>query len=459
MKQLPKINLARIKETFTENLGLKIGSVLLAVLCWFVALNVEDPLKDKVFTDVEIQVVNGPYLESMGMSYQLKRDTVRVTVHGTRSVVNSIDAQDIRVQADMTQIVSIESDPVMVPLVADCPRYPELEIEAFTVTPDCIALEVEPLVSESYVLTPSTGETKPAKEFEVGTMEVLPEQISISGPKSLVAKIDKVVAKVDVDGQTTGGEFKGKIEVIDKNQEAFTDVQMKYLTLNGAEEDGTVRVSVELWRLQTDIQIVADVSGKPEPGYEVEKVTTTPETITVVGTDEALAVLKEAGNRIEISAEEIDVTDQSEDMTTRIDISEYLPENIRLATDVSSSVIVTATILPDGSKLFEVPVTNIEQKNLGENLVAVLGTTDIEVRIKGNQQILRQLKGEDIVGYVDLANLAEGTHSVLVQIELPSGVSLVDSVMVELTISKQETAVTADNSVALQVFTGNRLSK
>ena len=86
MKQLPKINLVRVKEIFTENLGLKVVSVLLAILCWFVALNIEEPLKEKVITEVPITVVNGPYLESMGLSYQSKRDTVRITVYGPRSI-------------------------------------------------------------------------------------------------------------------------------------------------------------------------------------------------------------------------------------------------------------------------------------------------------------------------------------------------------------------------------------
>ena len=221
------------------------------------------------------------------------------------------------------------------------------------------------------------------------------------------------------------------------------------------DEYGNVRVSVDLWKVQTDVKIVAESSGKPIGGYEVEKVTTTPESITVVGTDEALAALKEAGNCIEIPSEVIDVSGQSADITTKVDINEYLPEDIRLATDVSSSVIVTVTILPDGSKLFEVPVTNISQENLGENLMAVFGTAEIEVRLKGNERTLRQLKGEDITGYVDLANLTEGTHSVPVQIELAADITLVDAVTVEVTITKQETAVTAENTNALQVFTGN----
>ena len=39
--------------------------------------------------------MNGPYLESMGLSYQLKESTVRVTVRGNRSIVNSLTASDI----------------------------------------------------------------------------------------------------------------------------------------------------------------------------------------------------------------------------------------------------------------------------------------------------------------------------------------------------------------------------
>lgn len=459
MKQIPKINLARVKEIFTKNLGLKIGSVFLAILCWFVALNVEDPLKDKVITEVPIEVVNGPYLESMGLSYQMQRGTVRVTVHGPRSILNNIDTEDILVLADMTQIVSLEADPVMVPLSASCPRYPELEVEAFSVTPASIAIQVESLISESFVLTASTGETKPSKEYEVGNMMTYPEQLMISGPESLVSKIDKVVAKVDVNGMAANGRFQGKIEIIDKNQDAFTEAQMKYIKLYGTDANGMVAVDVELWKLQTDIKIEVDYSGKPRGGFEVEKITTVPEVLTVVGTDEALEALKEDGNRIVIPSDEIDVEDQIDDMTVRVDINPYLPENIRLATDVSSSVIVNVTILPDGSKLFDVPVTNIEQRKLADNLVAVYGSSELEVRIKGNQQILRGLKEEEIKGYVELAGLSEGTHTVPVHIELPNGLELVDDIVIELEISKQETAVTADNANALQLFTGKAANK
>lgn len=446
MKQFPKINIARLKEILTNNLEMKLVSIALAFLCWFVALNIQEPLINKVITEVPITVVNGPYLESMGLSYILKRENVRVTVHGPRSIVNGLDSEDILVQADLTQIVSLDSRPVMVPLTASCPKYPGLELENFTVTPDCIALDVEPLVSQSYVLTPSSGDTRPAKGYEVGTMDVLPEQISISGPESLIAKIDKVVAKVDVKGKITSGELKGKIEVIDKNQEAFSESQMRYLTLNGTNADNSVLVNVSLWKVQTDILLAANISGKPKSGYQVGQITTTPEMISVVGTDEALEALKEDGNTINIPQSEIDVTGQSADVSEKVDISEFLPENIRLAADVSPSVIVNVSILPDGSKLYEVPVTNIEQLNLEDNLMAVFNTSNLEVRIKGNQQVLKQLKGEDLVGYVDLTGLSEGIHYVQVQIELPEKIKLVDDVMVEVTISKQEKSVLPDEN-------------
>ena len=72
MKQFPKINIARLKEILTNNLEMKLVSIALAFLCWFVALNIQEPLINKVITEVPITVVNGPYLESMGLSYILK---------------------------------------------------------------------------------------------------------------------------------------------------------------------------------------------------------------------------------------------------------------------------------------------------------------------------------------------------------------------------------------------------
>ena len=52
-----------------------------------------------------------------------------------------------------------------------------------------------------------------------------------------------------------------------------------------------VYVTARLWKVRTDVKISAECSGTPADGYQVESVTTTPNVISVSGSDEAYMLL------------------------------------------------------------------------------------------------------------------------------------------------------------------------
>lgn len=424
-----------MKKKLMNNLGLKITAVVLAIIAWFLVMNVANPERSQTFSNIPITVTNSSYIESMGLSFQLAQTTVSVTIRDNISVVRSISASDIMVIADLTQIISMESDPVMVPLSVICTKYPNLSTEEITVTPKNVEIRLEKLTSADFVVTASAGDTKPDKEYEVGKMQAEPEKITISGPESIVNIIDKVVANVDVSGMVRDDTKSGSVVVIDKNQEELDDYQMSYLTFQNVNQDGTVSVSIKLWKVQKDVTITASASGTPKYGYEIGEVVTTPSKISLVGSPEALEALEEKGNVIEIPASAIDASGKNKDFETKIDINEYLPDDVRLATDVSSSVLVKTAILPYGSRDFEIPIANITQNNLGDGLIAVFSDNEIAVRIRGSELLLNSLKPETITGSVDFNGLSPGTHSVSITISLPSGLELVNEVEATVTIS------------------------
>lgn len=428
-----------LKKLLENNLSLKIASILIAIFLWFWVTNLEDPVKIQNFNEVPITITNGSYLESMGLTCILSEtDSVKVSIEGNRSVVDRITSSDIVVTADLTQIVSLDSDPVMVPITATCTKYPNLSSDSITTYPSSIELNLEALTSESFVVTPSTDGTKPSKEYEVGKMEASLDQITITGPESLVNKIDKVVAKVNISNMSESGTLNGTIVVIDKNQEALTENQLSYLKMKELQENGTVEVDVDLWRLVTGVKIKASTSGTPKAGYQVGDITAVPAEISVVGSDAALALLSLQNNTITIPNTEINVTGKDEDFITKIDINEFLPANIRLATDVTENVLINVKILPDGSKAFNVPISNISQENLGENLMVSYTIDSIEVRIKGDESVLNSLKAEEILGTIDLTDLTAGQHTVSVTLTLPSGLRLVSDATVDITITETE---------------------
>ena len=97
--------------------------------------------------------------------------------------------------------------------------------------------------------------TRPDKRYEVGSLSSNPEKIKITGPKSLINKIDKVNASIDVDGATEDVTQETEVKIIDKNGEDFSDTDASYLTIS------KVYVTARLWKVKTDVKISAEYTG------------------------------------------------------------------------------------------------------------------------------------------------------------------------------------------------------
>ena len=168
-------------------------------------------------------------------------------------------------------------------------------------TPNNLSLHLEDKDTQEFVVNVTTNNTKPDKDYEVGALTSNPEKIKITGPKSLINKIDKVNASIDVDGATEDVTQEKDVTIIDKNGEEFTDLDMSYLNVS------RVYVTARLWKVQSDVKISAEYTGTPADGYQVESISTTPNVISVAGSEDALSSLKEQNNTIWIPGTAADI--------------------------------------------------------------------------------------------------------------------------------------------------------
>ena len=115
-----------IKSKIIKHPGLAVISLVLAFIIWFIITNYRNPVITRTITGVPVNVINASHVESMGLSYSLAAgyDTVSVTVRGNRSNVESLRASNITVDADLTQLISLDTSPVMVPLSVTIPGIP-----------------------------------------------------------------------------------------------------------------------------------------------------------------------------------------------------------------------------------------------------------------------------------------------------------------------------------------------
>ena len=418
-----------------QNMTLKMASLAGAIIIWLIIMNINDPVVTRIIYDVPVNVVNTSYIESMGLSYKISDgyDTIAVTVRGNRSLVESLTASRFNVTADLTQIISLETDPVMVPLTVDSPR---ISSENLTASPRNINIDIEEMVSKEFVINATASGTTPANGFEVGEMTVKPETVTIRGPGTLIDKIERVNAIVDVTGIRTDKDIQPDIRITDKNGEQITDTQMSYLSMNVTEEEMTVHVTV--YAVRSGVSLKVETSGEPASGYTVGNIAVTPSTLSVVGSRAVLDRLEQEGNVITITSDSglVDVTDKVSDVSVKIDIRRVLPEGLSLASQISTTAVVSVQILPANSRSVTVETRNINLIGLSDGYSCVFESSSLEIKIQGSPEVLDGLSTEDLSASVDLSGLMIGRQKVPVSVALPDGCSLVEDAFVGVIISR-----------------------
>ena len=427
-----------IKSKIIKHPGLAVISLVLAFIIWFIITNYRNPVITRTITGVPVNVINASHVESMGLSYSLAAgyDTVSVTVRGNRSNVESLRASNITVDADLTQLISLDTSPVMVPLSVTIPGIPP---ENCTANPRNIGIELEERVSKDFVITASNGNTKPANGYEIGVMTVEPEKVTVRGPNTLIDRIDRIIAMVDVTNKSRSGVYPSVIKVMDKNGEELDDTKMSSLSFST--DQSLIRVNVTFYKVQSGVKVTVETSGEPAAGYQIGEIVTTPATISVVGDETALKELSDAGNTITITSgsQTVDCTGAKEDFDVRVDIRDFLPESLRLAEEVTNVVMVSVHILPYNSKLISIESQSIAKENLDSTLNCVFDVSKVDIKVQGTDQALSSLTKDAVRATVDLTGLSEGSHVVPVNVTLPEGLELVENVSVSVTLSKTRT--------------------
>lgn len=138
--------LKKLSSLITNNFGLKILGLVIAIILWMAIVNVQDPDKTQTFS-IEVEVVNADFLTDLGKTYEVVNgtDTISFTVTGKRSVVENLTAADFKAVAN---IEDIDDSMSIVPIIVTATSYSsQLEI---TTRSSYMQVNVENLVTQEY---------------------------------------------------------------------------------------------------------------------------------------------------------------------------------------------------------------------------------------------------------------------------------------------------------------------
>ena len=378
-----------------NNLGLKILALLFAVILWMGVVNLDDPVISKVYT-VAVTLENENAVASAGKYFEVINDSGNVTfsVSGKRSVLDKMSISDFKATADMSQLIQSDGEST-VPIEITCLRYSSQVTISKRV--QMLIVSLEDLMRKQFVIQADVEGT-PAEGYTLGEMEVAPNLLKITGPKSEVSKIYNVEATIDVNGMSS--------EITDNVIPTLLDedgnvIDTTRLTMNL----NTVTVKAEILSEKT-VEVKANYSGIPKDGYEVVGITVDPAQITIKGRSEILNAI----NAITIPADVINAAGADGQFHQQVDLKKYLPDGVEISSDSRSSVTVLVDVEKLASREFIVSTDQIDVDNLLEGYLIEYNSRTVDIRVFGLQSDLDKLTLSDIRPILDVSGMAPGSH-------------------------------------------------
>ena len=300
-----------MRNRLLNNLGLKLTSVIIAIILWFIVAMVYNPKDSVSFSNIQVNLINTDLLEKGNKVYEIldNSDVVRVTVQAPRNVINQLRASDIVATADVSKLTEVNTIAINYEVLNE-----DVEILDITGNHDVVQLNVEERARKWInVQCNIVGEV--AEGYMVANTSSDQTRIEVVGPKSVVERISYAGLDIDVTGATS-------------NLSANVDIQLydaeKNLVDPSHIEKNAENMRVEVQVLATkEVPFELKASGIPAEGYlATGEVKLDPEKVLLAGTVSTLSNV----SKIVIPETELDITDAESDVVNEINIKKYLPD-------------------------------------------------------------------------------------------------------------------------------------
>lgn len=424
-----------MRKKMLNNLGLKLISVVLAFVLWFLVVMADNPKATTSFSNIQVNLVNTELLEQENKVYEIldNSDIVRVTVEAPRNIINEIRAADIVAEADVSKLTEVNTIAISYRLLND-----NVEILGISGNHDVVRLNVEEKASNWIdVRCNPVGEV--AEGYMIAGTTSDQTRIEVSGPKSAVESISYAELEIDVTGATA-------------KQIAYVDVLL-YDSEDNLLEVPSVSKNVDTMRVEVQVLATKEVPvrlspmGTPAEGYLATSVVECePSTVKIAGSSYTISGV----NSINIPEEKLDITGRDSNLVSVINLTEFLPENVILADGgFNGRATVTVYIEPEVERTVYIPEGNIAIQNLPEGFETEFAEEGAayRLRVSGLEEVVSAIEPGALQGTLDIGRwmdrrgmgeLVPGIYDIPLSIQLSDDIRIENEVMVKLNITELE---------------------
>lgn len=426
-----------MKKLLTRNLGLKLASLLLAFVLWFLVAQIYDPKDTVTFNNIQVRLINTELLDEEGKVYEVldNSNLVRVTVTGPQSIVKSeLRRSDIVAEADMSKLTDINT--IAITYYCENISNDSVEIKG---NHDSVRLNVEDKTSKWIKLESNTiGDV--ASGYMIGNVTLDQTNIEVTGPKSAISQVDHAGVDINVTDSTTSLSANVDIKLYDADDNELVlesvkkNVDSAYMTV---EVLATKEVPVEI-----------EYMGVPEDGYMATgEVESSVPTVRIAGTVSTLVGI----SAITVPEDRMNITGQSDNLVDIINLKEYLPANVRLA-DKSFDGKITATVYiePIVSKDLTVAAENISVTGVPDGMEAEITSTaeEYNITVSGLSRDVSILHDSSVTGILNLTQwmedngveeLTPGTYTIPITFNLAEDITVTPDINIHIRLKNADT--------------------
>ena len=426
-----------MKKSLTRNLGLKLASLLLAFVLWFLVAQIYDPKDTVTFNNIQVRLINTELLDEEGKVYEVldNSNLVRVTVTGPQSIVKSeLRRSDIVAEADMSKLTDINT--IAITYYCENISNDSVEIKG---NHDSVRLNVEDKTSKWIKLESNTiGNV--ASGYMIGNVSLDQTNIEVTGPKSAISQVDHAGVDINVTDSTSSLSANVDIKLYDADDNELTLESVK-------KNVDSAHMTVEVLATK-EVPVEIEYMGVPEDGYMATgEVESSVPTVKIAGTVSTLAGI----SAITVPEDRMNITGQTDNLVDIINLKEYLPSNVRLA-DKSFDGKITATVYiePIVSKDLTVAAENISVTGVPDGMEAEITSTaeEYNITVSGLSRDVSILRDSSVTGILNLTQwmedngveeLTPGTYTIPVTFNLAEDITVAPDINIHIRLKNADT--------------------
>ena len=380
-----KFKMKKFKIKNKSNIIAKVVSVIIAIFLWYYVMGLVNPEDTRTYRNITVAFKSLDYLNNTKLvNLGPSEAKVSVQVKGKKSELDNINENNIKAAIDFR---GYSAGQARVPVKAEIiGQYNTLQVTS--VGPSEIIFNLDSV--ESYkkpIEVRQKGEVKENYALSDISMDV--ENVKLTGPESYIAKVDKVIAEIDLTNKDKPFTISSKLYAVDIKDNQIDQVSLYPQVVNiNAQIDKTKSVPIETYF----------VSHLPS-NYKIVNIKTSPQNLVIKGQDDIDSINS-------IKTEKIEVSDAVEPKDGELIVKPILPKGVELL-DENVKISVTYEVEEEAEREIKVPLANLELVNLSDDF-ELKDTNDkfITLRLKGYKSVLDKIDEDTFKLRADASSVA-----------------------------------------------------